>query len=412
MKKPYRDVKEIFNEFYKLYGESTDFQKNRYENLFESFKRTYNENSAYFVSSSGRVEVCGNHTDHNGGRVVSCAISLDTVAAFMPTDDGIIKVKSEGYDEIVIDLKKEPSEKAGTSAALIRGVAVGLKNIGYKIGGFNASMVSNVLGGAGISSSASFEVLIAEIFSFLYNDGRVGEEDKAKVSQFAESEFFGKPCGLLDQTAISFGGLNRLDFGVKGKVKVNGIKADLSEYTFVLINSGGSHADLTDEYAAIPADMFSVAKCFGKDRLIEVSEEDFYEKLPTLSGKVSDKSIIRAIHFYEENKRVDRVADSLESGDYESFLSAIKESGISSAVKLQNCRVDGAVEQPIIRALSVSEKYLSGGANRVHGGGFAGTILNIVKNENLAEFIKEMSRFYDKSAIIPLKVRSVGTIVL
>ncbi|MDY6367444.1 MAG: galactokinase family protein [Clostridia bacterium] len=411
MKKPYDNLQEVFKSFPVLYGEDSAFQRERYEKLVKSFETFYG-GKPYFASSSGRVEVCGNHTDHNGGRVISCAISLDCVAAFKKTDDNIVKVKSEGYDEIIIKLDDKPSEKFGTSAALIRGVIEGLKNYGYEVGGFNAAMTSNVVGGAGISSSASFEVLIAEILSFLYNEDRVTNEEKSKVSQYAESVFFGKPCGLLDQTAIAFGGLNRLDFGNKNRIKVEKINADLSDYTLVLINTGGSHANLTDEYAAIPKEMYSVARVMGKERLIDISESEFYAKLPDVVGKVSDRAIVRAIHFFEENKRVDAIFKTLPTGDYKTFLNSVKNSGISSAINLQNCRVDGSEDQLIIRALAIAENYICGGACRVHGGGFAGTTLNIVKNENLDYFIEKMSAFYDKSAIIPLKVRSVGTIVL
>ena len=410
--KPYENTKDLYKRFDDLYGETTESQKKRYDDLFDEFKRYFNVDSAFFASSSGRVEVCGNHTDHNGGVVVSCAISLDTLAAFLPTNDDKIVISSQGYDEISVDLRAEPTEQKGTSAALVRGVSVGLFNSGRRVGGFIAKMTSNVVGGAGISSSASFEVLIAEILSFLYNDGKVSEEEKAKVSQYAESVYFGKPCGLLDQTAIAFGGLNRLDFYDKNKIGVKRINADTSDYTFVLVNTGGSHANLTDEYAAIPKEMKAVANLFGKERLIEISESDFYLKLPEIIDKVSDRAILRAVHFYSENKRVDKLADALINGEEKLFFDTIKDSGISSALFLQNCRVDGSLEQLVMRALAITNRFLSDGANRVHGGGFAGTILCVLKNENVDYFIENVSKFYDKNAIIPLKIRKVGTTVL
>lgn len=412
MKSPLKTAETVYVRFNELYGETTEYQKERYNALLKGFKDTFKVDSAYIASSSGRVEVCGNHTDHNGGAVISCAISLDTLAVFLPTDDNVILIKSEGYSDIVIDLKKDDPQKKGTSSALVKGVCEGLKNLGYKVGGFIAKITSNVVGGAGISSSASFEVLIAEILSFLYNDDKVSKEEKAKVSQFAESEYFGKPCGLLDQTAISFGGLNRLDFSDKAKIKVDSIDIDLADYTLVLINTGGSHANLTDEYASIPKEMFSVAKALNKERLIDLTEDEFYNGLPSVIDKVSDRAVLRAIHFYEENKRVNGIYDYLRNGDKEKFLDAIRKSGISSASLLQNCRVEGDKSQPIMKALAISEKYLSGGANRVHGGGFAGTILNIVKNEYLDNFINKLSMYYDKKDIIPLKIRRTGTIVL
>ena len=412
-KKAYKDISVVFDKFNALYGEQTEAQENRYYNAFERFKEIYGVDSTYIASSSGRVEVCGNHTDHNGGRVVSCAISLDTLAMFLPTDDDFINIYSEGHGVITVDIQGEEVEKEGTSSALVRGVIVGLKDKGYSVGGFNAYFTSNVLSGAGISSSASFEVLIAEIENFLYNDNSVSQEDKAIVSQFAENKYFGKPCGLLDQTAISFGGLKKLDFFDKNKkIKVTDIKNDLKDYTLILVNTGGSHANLTDEYAAIPKEMYSVANALGADRLIEVSEEDFYAKLPKISDTLADRAICRAIHFYEENKRVDDLVKALLNNNYDDFLRCIRESGISSLCKLQNCFVAGADEQLIPKALSISERYLNGGANRVHGGGFAGTILNIVKNDVKSYFIDNMKRFYGEKNIIPLKVRTLGAIVL
>ncbi len=412
IKCPYSDLKGVENNFHSLYGEVTEEQVDRYQKEFDRFKNSFNASCAYIASSSGRVEVCGNHTDHNGGRVVSCGISLDTLAMFLPTNNNVIHIKSEGYNDIIVNLDGEEIEKIGTSPALVRGVAVGLKNKGYKIGGFNACFTSNVLGGAGISSSASFEVLIAEILNFLYNDGKITAEEKAIVAQFSENKYFGKPCGLLDQTAIAFGGLKALDFAKQGKISVSNIDNSLSEYSLVLINTGGSHANLTGEYASIPEEMKMVAMALGKEKLIEITEEDFYKGLASLHGKLPDRAISRAVHFYNENKRVDAVANALRSNDYAAFIKAINESGISSMCKLQNCYVAGSAEQPIPKALSIAENFLCGGANRVHGGGFAGTILNIVKDENLTYFVDNMAKYYDKKDIIPLKVRSVGAIVL
>ena len=270
-KKPYLDISSVFDFFSLLYGETTQEQKDRYTSLFERFKKRFNCNCAYVASSSGRVELCGNHTDHNGGKVVSCAISLDTVAMFMPNDAGVIKIVSDGYDDIIIDVNGSESEKKGTSASLVRGVLVALKKNGYNVGGFEACITSNVLGGAGISSSASFEVLIVEILNFLYNNSEISNENKAIFAQFAENVYFGKPCGLLDQTAIAFGGLKKLDFSEVNKIGVTNVNNDLKDYTLILINTGGSHADLTDEYASIPKEMFSIAKALGKNRLIDIS---------------------------------------------------------------------------------------------------------------------------------------------
>lgn len=412
MNAPISSIDSLTSKFNALYGQITDQQIIRYNALFNRFKSEFGASEAYFASSSGRVEVCGNHTDHNGGKVVSCSISLDTLSAFLPTNDNVITIKSEGYPDIIIDIDGNANERIGTSPALVRGVVVGLKNKGYKVGGFNACFTSNVLGGAGISSSASFEVLIAEILNFLYNDGKINAHEKSIIAQFSENVYFGKPCGLLDQTAIAFGGLNMLDFGNKNEIRVTNIDNNLTDYTLILINTGGSHANLTGEYSSIPEEMFSVAKALGAERLIDAGENLFYDKLPSLYNKLSDRAILRAIHFFEENNRVDKVYDALQTNDFSTFLSLINQSGLSSMYKLQNCFVAGSSNQPIPKALEMSKLAMNAGACRVHGGGFAGSILNIVKNDEVKNFIENMSKYFAIKDIIPLKVRSVGTIVL
>lgn len=410
-KQKYYNLNGISDNFFALYGENTAEQKNRYQNLFDTFKNTFNTDSGYIVSSPGRVEVCGNHVDHNGGKVISTAISLDSLAVFLPTDDNAVTIYSEGYGKIFVDLDK-PCEKESSSKALVYGVAEGLKNLGYKVGGFIACMTSNVAGGAGISSSASFEVLVSEVFNFLYNESKIDCETKAIVSQYAENVYFLKPCGLLDQTAISFGGLNRLDFKTVGKITVDKIEDDLKDYSLVLINTGGSHENLTDEYASIPREMKQVASVMGVERLIEKTQEEFIKFLPTIKEKVTDRAVNRAVHFYQENERVDIAYSALKNKDYLSFIKAVNDSGISSAVKLQNCYVSGSDEQPIIKALSISSLFNKNGANRVHGGGFAGTILNVVKNDELEQFLSNIYTCYDKSNVYVLKVRACGAIVL
>ena len=412
LKKPYENLNGIESNFGALYGEISQDQIQRYQSLFDKFKIAFNSDSAYVASSSGRIEVCGNHTDHNGGSVVSCAISLDTLAMFLPCENNVVYIKSEGYDDIVVDLNAKESEKIGTSSALVRGVAVALKNRGFKVGGFNACFTSNVLGGAGISSSASFEVLIAEIFNFLYNDGAVDCETKSKVAQFAENVYFGKPCGLLDQTAIAFGGLNKLDFSDVDHIAVSKIDNSLSNYTLMLVNTGGSHADLTDEYASIPREMKQVAKLFGKERLIEVGEQVFYDGLSKIYDKVCDRAILRTVHFFEENNRVDKVCEALRLNDYEGFLSMINQSGDSSLWQLQNCYVSNSGVQSIPKALSVLKRCLENGACRVHGGGFAGCVLCVVDNSKKEEFLQYATKLYGDNNVIQLRLRSVGAIVL
>ena len=408
LNKPYDNLHKIENSFPDLYGDvDYGFQKERYAHAFSKFKNIYNVNAAYIASSSGRIEICGNHTDHNGGKALVATVNLDTIAFFLPTNDNLVSVTSEGYKEFKVDLSKDYKEKQGTSSALVYGVSKALKDAGYRIGGFNAYITSNVPSGAGISSSAAFELLICEILNFLYNQEKISAEDKAKFSQFAENVYFGKPCGLLDQTAISFGGLNMLDFHDEKHIAVTGVNDNLSDYTFVLINTGGSHANLTGEYAAIPNEMRQVAKCFNENRLIDVSETEFYSSANNLN--VSDRAINRAIHFYEENTRVKNCFDALIKKDYALFLKQINDSGVSSLCKLQNCYVAGAIEQPIPKALFITSKFFKDGANRVHGGGFAGTILNIVKNSEYKDFVAKCDVIFGKENVIPLKIRRVGT---
>lgn len=410
LKPPFSDMKPAEKMFDALYGETSNYQVCRYQNAFDKFKNIYGETSAYICSSSGRVELLGNHTDHNGGKVLSSAISLDTLAFFLPNNSDVVRIFSEGYGEIVANLTDLENNETGTTLSLVKGVAKWLIDNGFTVGGFNAYITSTVLNGAGISSSAAFEVLISEIFNFLFNDDKITNEQKVKASHFAENVYFGKPCGLLDQTAIAYGGLKKLDFKDKDKLNVENIDGNLDDYTLILINTGGSHENLTSEYAAIPAEMKKAAKIFGKERLIEIDENDFYnsEKLANLS----DREVSRAIHFFQENKRVDDAESALIRGDYKTFLTCVRESGISSLCKLQNCFVPTSKEQPILRALFIAEKYLNGGANRVHGGGFAGTILNIVKNEDKEYFIENASKFFGRENVIPLKARKNGTIVL
>ncbi len=409
---PYSNIKSLTSRFNELYGSVTDEQVVRYESTFLRFKNAFNETNAFVASSSGRVEVCGNHTDHNGGVVISCAISLDTLAMFLPTDDNVIRIFSDDYPEIVVKTDFDDTIKSGTSAALVKGVVEGYKNRGYNVGGFKAVFTSNVLGGAGISSSASFELLIAEILNFLYNDDKIDCQTKAIVSQCAENVYFGKPCGLLDQTAISFGGLKKLDFSDKNSIGVKDIPCSTGDFEFVLINTGGSHADLTNEYAAVPAEMFNVAKRFGKERLVDVGKDEFYKKLPEVLNDLTDREVLRAIHFFEENDRVDILEKAISDNDLQKIFETISASGKSSLYKLQNCYVAGKTDQAIPKAIALAEQFNNFGATRVHGGGFAGCILNVIKSDKVDEFIDKMSKFYDKKDIIRLYIRSVGSIVL
>lgn len=331
---------------------------------------------------------------------------------FLPTENDKIHIVSEGYPDIIVDLNDITNTKIPNSESLVKGVLYATKQRGYKIGGFNAYITSNVLGGAGISSSASFEVLIAEILNFLYNDGAISCQEKSFIAQFAEREFFGKPCGLLDQSAIAYGGLNRIDFSSETEIKVTPINNKVNDFSLILINTGGTHDDLIDEYASIPAEMKAVAKCFDKERLICVDERNFYKNIKNISTKVSDRAICRAVHFYEENECVYNASNALENGDYDLFATALNASGQSSLYKLQNCYVPKSDNQPIVKAIALCSKITRGWAVRIHGGGFAGCVLCVVKNEVLDDFIQDAKCYYDEKDIIVLSVREKGTIVL
>jgi len=398
--------------FYDYYGEGFDkeFLKNRLERLLNAFRSNEGVDADFLFSSPGRAEILGNHTDHNHGLVLVSAISCDILAAVKKTDGNKIKICSEGYSPIIVDLSDTQIKQAekGTSTALARGVANALINRGFVLGGFTAYLTSSVFKGAGVSSSAAFEVLVAEIFNSLYLDGVLSAVDKAVVSQYAENEYFGKPCGLLDQSGIAIGSLSKLDF--KEPLRPSISKYSMPKgYTLVITNTGGDHASLTSHYAAIRSEMESVAKVFGKQVLREVEEEEFYSNIKTVREKTSDRAVLRAMHFYEENKRVLSAVSALENGDSKGFLQAVNESGLSSLIRLQNCCVPNEVSQPVITGIEVSRSIIKDGAVRVHGGGFAGSILAIANENERENYCKKMSEIFGEENVFTAHVRPTGT---
>ena len=400
----------------KLYGEkAVPAQKERYEKAEKAFEELFgNAENAMIFSASGRTEVGGNHTDHNRGKVLAAAVSLDVIAFVVPTDDGIITVKSEGFPQDIVDtsdLSVKESDK-NTSAALIRGVADGLKKDGFKIGGFKAYTTSNVLKGSGISSSAAFEVLIGTILSHIYNGGNVSAVKIAQIAQYAENVHFGKPSGLMDQMASSVGGFIEIDFCNTENPVIDSISYDFagSEHSLCIVDTKGNHADLTPEYAAIPAEMKSVAKFFGKSELRDISKEMLWENIAEVRKACGDRAVSRAFHFFDENDRADREAEALRKGDLEGFLKVVSESGNSSFKYLQNIfAVTAPREQGVVLGLYTAENILKGrGACRVHGGGFAGTIQAFVPNDLLNEFIEKMEHLFGKGSCYDLYIRPVG----
>ncbi|MBQ8622898.1 MAG: galactokinase [Oscillospiraceae bacterium] len=397
-----------------LYGNKAGTMKKRYYELSKEFEALFGEKPVYFFSASGRTEVVGNHTDHNHGKVLAAAVDLDVIAAVVPTNNGIITVKSQSYpiDEIdSSDLEIKENEK-NTSASLIRGVCAGLKNRGYAYGGFKAYTMSDVLKGSGLSSSAAFEVLIVTILNHLYNDGKVSDVAVAQISQYAENVYFGKPSGLMDQMASSVGGFISIDFADTENPVIESMNFDLAKngHSLCIIDTKGNHADLTPEYAAIPVEMKAVASHFGTSVLRELDKNDIISNAVTLREKFGDRAVLRSLHFFDENDRVDEMSKALKSGDFAAFLDVIKRSGTSSYKYLQNVYANVAPDkQGVSLALYIAENLLQGeGACRVHGGGFAGTIQAFVPNDKLADFKTGIEAVFGVGSCYVLNIRSYG----
>jgi galactokinase len=390
-------------------------QKPRYVQTLREFGELFGaDREVSIMSAPGRTEVCGNHTDHNNGKVLAASINLDAIAVVSENNEDIVRVKSKGHRMNVVDLGDlEPDEsRYGDSTSLVAGVAAGIRNLGYTVKGFDAYTTSDVMGGSGLSSSAAFEVLLGAVVSFMFNDGKISAVDIAKVAQFSENVFFGKPCGLLDQMAASVGTFVTIDFKSTENPVIKKVNFDFSKsgHSLCIVDTGGNHSDLTDDYAAVRGEMESVAKALGKNVLREISYEDFFAAIPELTGKVNDRAILRAIHFYNENKRVDNAIECLENGDFDGFKQIILDSGKSSFELNQNVYTPkNPTEQKLSLALAVSEEILRGrGAWRVHGGGFAGTIQAFVPNDLLDTYKTTMEQIFGDGTCHVLIIRPVG----
>ena len=370
----------------------------------------------YRFSAPGRTEIGGNHTDHQHGCVLAAAVELEAVADVTLNGTDFIRVQSQGYPETVVDLKdlSVREEEKNTTAALVRGVAAAFASRGAELRGFDAQVRSNVLSGSGLSSSAAFEVLMGTICNELFFDKQLSPQEIAQIGQYAENVYFGKPCGLMDQMASSVGGMVYIDFESPASPVVEQVDFDFRKYGYALciIDSGADHADLTDEYAAIPGELKQVCAHFGKAVLRQVPEEDFRKELPKLRGKVPDRAILRAIHIYQENRRVAAQVAALRREDVQAFLQLVKESGRSSWMYLQNICPAGAVEQQAVAlALALCDMYLQGqGAYRVHGGGFAGTVQAFVPLQLLESFQEGIEAVLGKGSCHVLNVRPQGGI--
>lgn len=390
----------------KLYTTGAENAAERYSLLTEGLN-----GGIRFFSSSGRTELIGNHTDHNNGYVLAAAVDLDTVAAVVKTDDRFITVNSAGYPSFKVDINSlyPEANEYGTSNALVKGVLKGFLDRGYKIGGFTANTMSNVFKGAGVSSSASFEVLICEILNTLYNEKRMNAAERAIISQYAENVYFGKPSGLMDQLSISRGGVSFMDFENTKLPVASTVDWKFGDTAFVIVNCGGDHCNLTSEYSEIRSDMNKTAGFFGCEVLRQVKPETFYNSYPGLLSSVGGRAALRAKHYFEENERVLKAAKALKSGDKNTFLRLLSDSGNSSKEQLQNCFAKTDAEQRLMFGLKIAEDVKEVKAVRVHGGGFAGTLLAALDAKDAEGFTAYMGSIFGKENVFILNIRQIGT---
>lgn len=392
-------------------------ERERYTAALAAFADLYGtEGELSLYSVGGRSEISGNHTDHNHGRVIAASVNLDILAFARPTGDGVVSVKSAGFPEDVVAPAAiaEPDESLYfTSAAIIAGMQRAFLDAGYKVGGFQAYTTSNVLKGSGVSSSAAFEVMIGNILNHLYNDGRVSNVEIAKMAQFAENRYFGKPCGLMDQTACAVGGFITIDFADPAAPVIEKLDFDLTAagYSLCIVNTGGNHADLNADYASVPAEMKAVAHALGVSVLRETTEDAVIADIRRLRAECGDRAVMRALHFFRENRRVAAQVEALRRGDLDAFKAGVTASGNSSFKYLQNVYTNQNVaEQGLSLALCLTEEFLegTGAVSRVHGGGFAGTIQAFVPVDKTAEYAAKMDAVFGEHACHVLSVRPSG----
>ena len=409
--------------FKELYGSDVaelKVQADRYADLMGEFEKTYGADDVSLFSSPGRTEIGGNHTDHNYGRVLAGAVNLDNIAVAAKNGTNTVRIKSAGYPQFEVELSDfQPNEdEFYTSTSLVKGIAAKMKESGYEIGGFDACIEGRVPKGSGLSSSASFEVLIGAIFSELFNDGKMDAVENAIIGQWSENNYFGKPCGLMDQTACSVGGLITIDFKDPANPVVKEVDFDFvsTGFSLVITDVGGGHDDPASqaEYASLPTEMKSVAAELGAEVLREVTLEQIVEKIPEIREKTGDRAILRAYHFQGDNARVVKQVEALENNDFKAFLDMVVESGYSSYMYNQNIYdIVHKDEQVVSLGLALSEMVLKGsGAWRVHGGGFGGTIQAFVPQEKLDEYVTVLEHVYGKGTCHKLFIRSKGSIKL
>lgn len=389
----------------KLYDTPIEETAERYSALTEGLS-----GDIRFFSASGRAELIGNHTDHNHGFVIASAVDMDTAAAVVSSNEPVIEIRSVGYPAFKVNINDlaVDEKQYGTSDAIAKGVVKGFLDRGRKVGGFIAITQSNIFKGAGVSSSAAFELLVCEILNRIYNDGKMDYKEMAIISQFAENVYFGKPSGLMDQLTAAHGGVSFMDFFNPAVPEAKSLDWAFDDTGLVIINCGGDHCNLTDEYSAIRQNMHDIAGYFHKKVLREVDENEFYAAMPRLKKQFDGRKILRAIHFFEENKRVLEAYSALEAKDERKFLNLISESGNSSYDLLQNCYPKGDTAQPIPLALAIVKRHPDTLACRVHGGGFAGTILIMVEKSKRSAYVDYCAGIFGKENVFGIGVRNYG----
>lgn len=421
MKEEILQLRSLFSTLYGKDESVLEKQVNRYNDLALFYEEKFGAAGLHYFSTPGRTEIGGNHTDHNHGRVLAGSINLDSIAVASISETNLVTVFSEGYESsFVVDLDHLKAEKKefGTTTSLIRGIAARLKELGYQVGGFNACITSDVLPGSGLSSSASIEVLIGNIFSSLFNNDSIKPEVLAMTGQYAENNFFGKPCGLMDQVACAMGGMVTIDFKDPQDPQIRKIDFDFDaqDHSLIVVDTGGTHADLTDDYASVPTEMKSVAQAMDVSVCREIEEKDLMAKLKELRSKTGDRALLRALHFLGDNQRVVDQVQALENNDFKSFLQMITESGNSSYKRLQNIiSPNSQAEQGVALGLALTEiflKKIDAGACRVHGGGFAGTIQIFLPNSAVREYSSLMQDVFGDESVHVLRIRPLGTLRL
>ncbi|MFO7890717.1 MAG: galactokinase family protein [bacterium] len=407
----------------KLYGDTANqIHKKRYETLIVFFENHFSKKDPLqFFSAPGRIEIGGNHTDHNNGKVLAGAVDLDSVAAVSKNSDYKITLYSEGFDKpFRVDLNQlnKKKKEEGTTTALIRGIAYKLKESGYTLGGFDGVMTSSVMVGSGLSSSASVEVLIGTIFNTLFNKNKISDKEIASIGQWAENNYFNKPCGLMDQTTCSIGGIITIDFKNSRNPSIEKIDFDFDStgYSVLIVNTGGSHSDLTDDYASVRLEMNKTAHQLGGKVMRDISLETLLDNIPRIRKKLGDRPLLRSLHYLQENNRVTAEVNALKNNNFSRFLELVFESGNSSFKYLQNCYTPKNLNnQSIPLALALTELFIKksgSGACRVHGGGFAGTIQVFLPNNQVDSYKQFISPVFGKNTILDLQIRSIGSCTL